>query len=171
MKVIKELARQAKADGICTPWYNQLMKLHDSDVAAMADMYLKGIDFCLSNNYPDNEFLRTHFKGKMEQYGIFLDDEVLIENKPKCVCLGATRGRIETNGFGVCEIFLKNDSELNVIAKDNAFVMIDIFDNSVVNVYASDRAKVCVNHYGGTIMKYITNDAIIKIREKNKKTY
>lgn len=171
MKVVKELARKAKADGICKPWYNELVKLHDSDVAAMAEMYLKGIDFCLANNYPDNEFLRTHFKGKMEQYGVFLDDNINIENKPKCVCLGASHGRVVTNGFEVCEIFIKHDSELNVIAKDNAFVMIDVFDNAVVNVYASDRAKVCVNSYGGTITKAVTDDAVVKIRKKNKKTY
>ena len=58
-----------------------------------------------------------------------------------------------------------------MVAKDNAFVMIDIYDDAVISVYASDRAKVCVNHHGGSINRYATNDAVIKIREKDKKTY
>jgi len=40
-----------------------------------------------------------------------------------------------------------------------------------VSIHASDRAKVCVNHYGGSITKDAMGDAIVKIREKNKKTY
>lgn len=169
MILSKELARQAKAKGICTPWHKELLTLQDKE--AMVEMYLRGIDFCLSNNYPSNDFIRTHFKGVMEKHGVFLDDNIKVENKPKCVCLGATCGRVEVNGFEVCEIFTKHNTELNVIAQDNAFVVIDVFDDSVVSIHASDRAKVCVNHYGGTINRNAMDDAIVKIREKNKKTY
>ena len=108
MDLAKELARQAKKKGICKPWYNELKSLNGDNINAMAQMYLKGIDFCLANDYPDNGFIRTHFKGKMEQYGVFLDDDIKIENKPKCVCLGATCGRIEITGFNVCEIYAKH---------------------------------------------------------------
>ena len=169
MKLSKELARQAKAKGICAPWHAQLLTLQDKE--AMVDMYLKGIDFCLANDYPKNDFIRTHFKGVMEKKGVFLDDNIKVENMPKCVCLGATNGRIEVQGYEVCEIFAKHDSVLNVVAKDNAFVVIDIFDNAKVDIHASNRAKVCVNHYGGSINNNAMGDAIVKIREKNKKTY
>ena len=107
----------------------------------------------------------------MEKQGVFLDDNVKVENMPKCVCLGATKAHVEVQGFQVCEVFAKHDSELNVFAKDNAFVVIDIFDDAVVQIHASDRAKVCVNHYGGVIEQKAMGDSIVKIREKNKKTY
>lgn len=169
MKLSKELARQAKAKGICTPWHNELLNLQNKE--AMVEMYLKGIDFCLANDYPQNDFIREHFKGVMEKQGVFLDDDIKVENMPKCVCLGKTCGRIEVKGYEVCEIFVKHNSKLNVVAKDNAFVMIDIYDDAVISVYASNRAKVCVNHHGGSINRYATNDAVIKIRVKHKKTY
>lgn len=169
MNLSKELARQAKAKGICTPWHNVLLKLQNKE--AMVKMYLKGIDFCLANNYPPNDFIREHFKGVMEEQGVFLDDSIKVVNMPKCVCLGTTCGSIEAAGYEVCEIYVKHNSELNVIAKDNAFVMIDIYDDAIISVYASDRAKVCVNHHGGSVNRYAMNDAIIKIREKDKKTY
>lgn len=169
MSLSKQLAKQAKAKGICAPWHAELLTLQDKD--AMVEMYLKGIDFCLANDYPNNDFIRKHFKGVMEKQGVFLDDNVKVENMPKCVCLGVTQARVEVQGFQVCEIFAKHDSELNVIAKDNAFVVIDIFDNAVVHIHTSDRAKVCVNRYGGTIEQNAMGDSIVKIREKNKKTY
>lgn len=173
MKIVKELAKRAKARGICTPWHEELLKLGDTDIRAMVEMYLKGIDFCLANNYPGNDFIRAHFKGRMERYGVFLDDEINVENKPKCVCLGATCGRVEVTGFNVCEIYAKDEARLDVIAKDNAFVMIDVLGNAVVNVHASDRAKVCANHYvgKGRVVQSAVGDAVVKVIEKQKKTY
>ena len=102
----------AKAKGICAPWHAELLTLQDKE--AMVEMYLKGIDFCLANDYPNNDFIRSHFKGVMEKQGVFLDDNVKVENMPKCVCLGATKAHVEVQGFQVCEVFAKHDSELNV---------------------------------------------------------
>lgn len=168
----KILAKEAKKKGICKEWHQELKKL--TDRRAMAEMYLRGIDFCLKNNYPSNDFIKAEFGDIAPLMGVFVDSEISVENKPKCVCLGATFGNIKTNGFNVCEIFAKHDSELNIIAADNAFVMVDIFDNSFVNIYIHDRAKVCVNQYGeNATVKIIENDADaqVKIRVKHSKTY
>lgn len=171
MDLAKELAKRAKKNGICKPWYEELKSLQDKK--AMIEMYLKGIDFCLANDYPGNDFIRKHFKGEMEQFGVFLDDEINIGNPRKCVCLGNTSGRIDIDGFNVCEIFAKHNARLDIYAKGNAFVIIDVFDNSEVNVHASDRAKVCVNRYIGNniVMKGEADEAFVKIRDKQKKTY
>lgn len=168
-KLSRKLARLAKTKGICQEWYNRLKNMDDKD--AMLDMYLQGIDFCISNDYPTNEFIRANFKGSMEHKGIFLDDAIDVSNIPKCVCLGATTGCITVDDFSVCEIYAKHNSHIDVKAKGNAFVVIDIFDDSIVNVVASDRAKVCVNHYGGSVSEQSADDAMIRIRNKNKKTY
>ena len=171
MDIAKELAKKAKKNGICKPWYEELKSLQDKK--AMIEMYLKGIDFCLANDYPGNDFIRKHFKGEMEQFGVFLDDEINIENPRKCVCLGNTSGRVGIDGFNVCEIFAKHSARLDIYAKDNAFVIIDVFDNSEVRIHASDRAKVCVNRYIGNniVMKDEADEAFVKIRDKQKKTY
>ena len=173
MKIAKELAKEAKRRGICEPWCNDLKTLGDNKKAMVA-MYVKGIDFCLSNDYPSNEYIRENFKGVMEDFGVFLDDSINLVNYKRCVALGATNGRVEITSFGVCEVFAKHDSELRIIAKDNAFVEVDIFDNAVVYVHAQDRAKVHINRYGGQIISDPINkddSAIVKIVEKHKKTY
>lgn len=173
MKIAKELAKEAKRKGICEPWYNDLKMLGDNKKAMVA-MYVKGIDFCLSNDYPNNEYIRENFKGIMEDFGVFLDDTINLVNYKRCIALGRTKGRVEIASYGVCEVFAKHDSELRIIAKDNAFVEIDIFDNAVVYVHAQDRAKVHINRYGGNIISDPIEDgnlAMVKIVEKHKKTY
>lgn len=172
MNISKQLAKDAKKKGICEPWHNELKRLDDKK--AMVEMYVKGIDFCLSNDYPSNAFIAKHFKGVMEDFGVFLDDQIDIVNNNRCVSLGLTKGRIEVNSYGVCEVFAKHDSELRIIAKDNAFVEVDIFDNSTIYIHAQDRAKVHINQYGGNVISLPIPDgstAMIKVVEKHKKTY
>ena len=170
MNLSKKLAKQAKTFDICQEWHDELKTLKDK--AAMIKMYLKGIDFCLSNDYPNNEFIRANFKGVMEEYGVFLDDSIDLVNAEKCVALGNTVGTIEINEFATSEIFIKHNSELTIIAKNNAFVVVDLFDNATVHVQAHDTAKVCVNRYGdSTVEHQNVGGGVVKIIDKHKKTY
>lgn len=167
--IAKELARQAKKAGICEEWHGQLKLLTDKD--AMIDMYIKGIDFCLSNDYPNNDYIREHFKGAMEKKGVYLDDEIMLNNPRRCVALGDTSGSISVGGYSVCEVFAKHHARLCIIASGNAFVEVDAFDDSLLSVIASDEAKVHINRYGGAIDVEKNGNGIVKIVQKNPKTY
>lgn len=168
----KTLAKDAKRKGICKEWHSALKSL--TDRKAMVEMYLRGIDFCLKNDYPANDFIKAHFGDIAPGMGVFVDCVINIENSPKCVCLGESFGTIKVNAFNVSEIFAKHQSDLNVFASGSAFVMIDAFDDAMVNIHAHDRAKVCVNKYGDGVLVNIVEEsaeAQVKIRVKNSKTY
>ena len=165
----KELAKQAKAKGICQEWHNELKG--QNDVGKLAEMYLKGIDFCLANNFPPVEYIRRNFKGKMEAFGVHLDDRLAVTNDKKVVALGTCSGMVEIKEYGVSEVFIKHMSSIVIVARDNSFVMVDMFDDSSLNIIAGDNAKVCVNRYGGTVQFSRFDNAVVKVIEKNKKTY
>lgn len=171
MKLNKELAHAAKKKGICEDWFNDL--LNTEDKGRLIQMYLKGIDFCLSNEYPSLSFIRENFVGAMEPYGIFLDEEIKAENSRHVVALGNCTGTANYSGFEVGQVFAKHNAKLTVTAKDSSFVMIDVFDNSEVDVIASDNAKICVNHYGGRVTTQSSEpgNSVIKIIRKHSKTY
>jgi len=169
MDRIKELAVEARRKGICQEWHDQLLRT--KTVKELAEMYLKGIDFCLLNDYPSNDFIKRHFRGQTELFGIYLDEHISAQNKRKIVALGNCAGRIEVTGYGVSEIFLKHNSKLTVIVSDHAFVMVDIFDNANLRIIASGDAKVCINRYSGLIEAEQLDKAAIKIIEKHRKTY
>lgn len=139
----------------------------------MAQLYLHHIDFCLANDYPSNDFIRENFVGRMEEFGIHLDEGVQAENVRKLVLLGSSVLTAKYNEYSVGEIFVKHETESNIIVNGNAFVMVDAFDNSVTNVYANDRARICVNVYGNARVNVISQDdeAHVKINKKNKTTY
>ena len=108
----------------------------------------------------------------MEDFGVFLDEPNLnITNFSKCVALGKTTGFVTTTGFQVCEAFIKHQSDITIEAKDNAFIVVDVFDDTTLKVNAQDRAKVCVNRYGGKVITSTDDGAMIKVIEKHKKTY
>lgn len=168
----KELAYEAKKNGICNDWFNLLLKAESKD--RLMTMYLKGIDFCLSNEYPPLSFFREHGKGIMEKYGVFLDEPIAVGNSHYVVALGTCEGEAQYTGFAVGQVFVKHDSKLTIAASENSFVMVDMFDNTEVLVKASGNAKVCVNRYGGTVQTETESGpghAVIKIIEKNSKTY
>lgn len=170
MNLSKELAKQAAGYGICKEWHKDLLSLKDKK--AMVEMYLRGIDFCLSNDYPSNDFIRKNFGDIIAQYNIYVDGFVMAANPEQLVALGSTTGNVRVNDFGVSRIYVKHNSKLKIKAEDNAFVMIDVFDNSSVEVEASESAKVCINRYGDSKVLYNSKGvATIKVVDKHKKTY
>lgn len=171
MKLNKELAHAAKKKGICEDWFKDL--LNTEDKGKLIQMYLKGIDFCLSNEYPSLSFIRENFVGAMEPFGVFLDEEIKAENSRHVVVLGNCNGTANYSGFEVGQVFAKHNAKLTVTAKDSSFVMIDVFDNAEVEVVASDNAKICVNHYGGRVTSQSSEhgNSVIKIIRKHSKTY
>ena len=70
-------------------------------------MYLEGIDFCLSNEYPNNEFIRQHFVGTCEAYGVFLDQAITAGNFRHVVALGRCEGTATYDGWNVGQVFAK----------------------------------------------------------------
>lgn len=171
MEVNKRLARDAKKKGICEDWFNRLLQTEDK--GELVKMYLAGIDFCLSKEYPSNDYIRRHFVGTCEAYGVFLDEAITAENSRYVVALGACEGTATYDDWNVGQVFAKHQSRLKVVATGNSFVMVDVFDDTTVDVEARDNAKVCVNHYGGNLTTSTGNEgnAIIKVIRKHSKTY
>lgn len=171
MKLNKELALEAKRNGICTEWFNRLQATEDK--GELIKMYLEGIDFCLSNEYPNNAYIREHFVGTCETFGVFLDEPINALNFRQIVALGVCEGSVEYTAYSVGQVFVKHDSKLHITAGGNAFVMVDVFDNTEVSITAKDNAKICVNQYGGNITTETENEgnAVIKVIRKTSKTY
>lgn len=174
MKLNKKLALEAKKHNICEDWFNDL--LHTENKDNLIKMYLEGIDFCLSNEYPSLSFIKENFVGVMEKYGIFLDGGINTINSRHVVALGSCIGSAEYTGFEVGQVFVKHGSKLTVRASGNTFVMVDMFDESEVEVMATDNAKICVNHYGGNLTTTTEDEtnsgnSIVKVIRKHSKTY
>lgn len=168
-----ELNQQLKTDGIakglCEEWQHKL-DTHRS-IEDLVRLFVKGIDFCVSKDYPTLDFMRTHFKGVCEPYGIFIDDEVQgIRNMPDVVLNGTSRVAVEYDGYSVGRVVVRHASRAIVNAAGHANVTIDAFDDSHVTVAtAGYEARVVVNRYGNADVDCL--DAGTEVRTKLKNTY
>lgn len=171
MNLGKRIAIAGRKKGLCESWQAKLAELSKQE--DLLRLYLEGIDFCLSEDFPSPRFLKEQAdEPLLESFGIYIDREgIRAENHAKVVCLGGTTGSVRGKDFEVSEIFIKHRSSIEIKAQGNSFIMVDMFDDSVLSVQASGNAKVCINRYGGALQYTERGDAKIKIIEKSKKTY
>ena len=134
-------------------------------------MYISGLDFCVCEDFPTLEFLRDHFKGKSEPFGVYIDDDVTeCVNRADTVLNGSCRALLEYSEYNVSRVFVRHSSEAAINVSDRAIVTIDAFDDSrIVVATAGEHAQVTVNLYGNAHVDCIGDG--ISVRRYNKRTY
>lgn len=168
MELVQQLKKDGIDKGLCRLWQMKLRQ--DIDYKSLIELYIRGIDFCIMNDYPTVDFIREHFKGKCEEFGVFIDDDVEQKNAPNIVLNGNCRAFLEYDGYSVANIYARHNTRGSVNVSDNSIVTIDIFDDSELNIAtAGDDAKVFVNVYGNANVECLGSG--IKVINKNKKTY
>lgn len=174
MELIQQLKADGMGKGLCRMWQ---MKLHAGlSTEELAKLYIQGIDFCISEDYPTLDFLREHFRGKCEPFGVFVDDDISpTKNKPEMVLNGDCRGMLEYDGYSVSKLYVRHNSEVAVIVSDHAVVTIDLFDNAKLHLsIVGDDTNVSINIYGrDTEIEYIGDTTLskAKIINNDKTTY
>lgn len=168
-ETIQQLKKDAIAKGLCDKWQK---KFKDNiEIPALVRMYIKGIDFCIINDYPALNYLRTEIKGKCEAYGVFVDDIVQASNLEDVVLNGKCKAELDYFGYSVCRIYARHDSEASIKASENAYLTIDAFDDSILNIEAFGKSKVNVSQYGDSKINISGNTENVTVKLMNKKTY
>jgi hypothetical protein len=166
---IEQLKKDGAKKGLCAEWQNRLTE--ETSIQKLCELYIQGIDFCISEDFPSLEILRRDFKGKCESYGVFIDDYIdHAVNKPDLVLNGSCEANLVYNGYTVSQLYIRHESTAKMIVSDRSVLTIDAFDESelYVNVL-TPKCKVFVNIYGNA--KVHTFGPNIKIRNTNKSTY
>lgn len=171
MELNSHIYSGAVKEGICDDWATYIKNAKSKD--ELMEMYVKGIDFCLEHNFPSNSDL-LKFGGStfLSNYGVYVDSIVNLYGGDFIVLLGSCKAKLVYNNYTAGQLFNKANSEMEVVINDNAFIVIDCFDESRAHIRASGNSKVCINIYGNAKVTYTTADnAIVKIVKKNRPTY
>ncbi|MFR0677948.1 hypothetical protein [Dysgonomonas mossii] len=169
MELAKVLKRDGVDKGLCRLWRGKLKA--GMSIEAMIQLYIRGIDFCICEDYPTLNFIRENFKGKCEPYGAFVDDDITDRrNAPDIVLNGDCKAMLEYDGYSVSRIFARHNTKAAINVSDHAILTIDAFNQSdlIVAVSGSD-AQVSVNLYGDSSVQCIGDG--IKVNKKNKVSY
>lgn len=164
------ILRKALANNICGPWAKRIELAEDKH--ALMQMYVDGIDFCIKNEFPSNGDLINLAGDIINDYGVYVAQEVSLHNSSFAVLLGACTGDLHYSDYVVANLYVKHTTKANIIASDNAVVMIDVFDKTTAQISAYGNSRVMVNIYGTAKVNHTqSGNAIIKIVHKNKSTY
>lgn len=166
MHIGKQIANQAKQRNICEEWHADLMSIKDKD--QLIHMYLKGIDFCIENDFPPLDFIRKNFAGITEKHGIYIDCGFKAIQSKKVVALGNCIGKVEIGAYGTCEVFVRHNSRVSIEATGNAFVMVNVYDSGEADVTAKDKAMVCIHNYSAMVNYQTSDNARVKLINKVK---
>ena len=168
MELAEQLRTDGTAKGLCQLYQTKLGAC--SSVEELVKLFIKGIDFCVNNDFPTLDFMRENFKGKSEPYGAFVDDEVDASNLTHAVLNGACLACLDYNGYKVARVYARHTSVAAVTVSGHAIVTIDAFDKSELHVaVAGNDARVLVNVYGDAKVECLGNG--IKVLNNNKNTY
>lgn len=168
-KQIEQLKQAGIAKGLCRLWQ---MKLKDDlTIKDQAELFIKGIDFCIKNDYPTLNYLREHYRGQCEPFGVYIDDVVSdLRNVPDLVFNGKCNAKLRYDGYSVSRIFARHNSRVYVYALENAYLTIDVFDNChLIIAVAGSSAQVMVNKYGDAKVDCLGSG--ITVRNTNRNTY
>lgn len=160
MTVSEELKNKAIKLGLCKQWTDDW---GEADLDTLCELYTTGIDFCIINSYPSNEYIKTNFGKIAENHGIFTDANIDVTNPDIAILNGKTKGYIKLTGFASRDIYVRHNSIVTIEITDQARAFIRIFDNAFVKVINKTTNKIFVYKYSDKAV--IKGD--VQVREKS----
>lgn len=148
MELIQQIKLDGARNGMCRLFQTRLKP--GLDTKDLADMYFKGMDFCIGRDFPTLEFMRENFKGTGEMYGVYIDsDNVSTRNPKRAVLIGDSNVKMTFDGFSVSRVFVRHGSMATIRVSGYANLSVDAFDNARIYVdVIGSKAKVIVDTYG-----------------------
>ena len=163
-KLNESLKAKAVALGLCEKWKE--MWNESFDVDKLASMMYKGIDFCIQKRYPSKSFLLENFKlDELRRNNVFVNDKRSTNNPEYSLVLGLSDVKYRYNGHSVGNVYVLDKSIARITAKNRSFVIVHVFDTSVINAETEDDAKIVViSHSKGASISHNGN---VEIKEES----
>ena len=147
-KLNKDLRDAAIRFGLCTEWTNDWSENHNKQ--ELIEMWLRGIDFAISHNYPSNEFIKENFSAELlKENNVFIDSIIREYNLNRiAMACGNSEGELVFDRFSSCDMYIRHTSKVHFDVSQVAKVFINLYDNAEITIKQSDIAKVYVYLHG-----------------------
>ena len=157
------LKRKAIELGLCKEWTDGW---GNPKLEQLVEMYIEGIDFCIKNDYPSNEFIKKHFGKVAENYGVYVDANINLLNPDIVIAQGDTKGSVVLSEFASRDIYVRHNSDITIIIKDHSKAFIRVFDNAKVRVLNQDYGKAFIYKYVDNFKGSIEIEGDVLIRDR-----
>lgn len=142
-KINSELRKQAILLGLCDKWQDDWRNDWDND--KLVSKMFEGINFCMKHHWPENDYIRENFTEEFRHsHAILADDKYSLLNPPKALILGKSESTIRFNGMSQGDIYIRDNANVTITAKDRARVYVKVYDNAIVTAKADNSARIVI---------------------------
>lgn len=139
----KILKKEAIDHGLCAKWQRDWKEGCDRN--GLIAKYKEGIDFCIANEYPANDFIKKNFTREMlRENNVLVDDEYSMLNARVCVLQGASKSNLRYNGWNAGTLYVRHTSKAIITARQMSFVIVHLFNDAKVECQTYDKASIVV---------------------------
>jgi len=162
-KLNSALRNDAISFGLCQQWQGDWK--NDWNKEKMVDKFFEGMDFCLKYRYPTNQFIKDNFDLEFRRKSnVLVDDKYSLLNPARALVCGNSTSTMRFNARNQGLIYVRDSSDIKILASGNAFVLVHVLDDACVRVEQKDNAKVVIiNHSPDSV---IIADSDVKVREE-----
>lgn len=145
------MKNEAVSLGLCAQWTADWRDGTSKD--EMVEKFVRGIDFCISNNWPSTKDMKRYFGDVIHRHGVYVDENVGCHNSPMVILNGECVAQAEYDMASTGEIYARHESSLRLRVAGLARVFVSLYDNAELRVECEAPAKCFVYQYGGKIVK------------------
>lgn len=108
------------------------------------------VGMVIDKRYPTNTFIKENFdKDILHRNNIFVDEDVQKRNMSHTAVLnGSCKGTLLFDGFSICDLYVRHDSEVTIDCSQYCKIFINVYDRAKVNVMQKGIASVYVYIHG-----------------------
>ena len=131
-KILKE---KAVSLGICKKFYREWTDNVNIDI--LLDMYVRGLDFCIDNDYPNIDFIRENISlDDLHRHNIFLDEHIEMDNafSGTYILLGNCTGYMNFELFSAATIHVRHNSNITLRSTEGSIVNAFKYENSTIKI-------------------------------------
>lgn len=138
---LRSMARAQKTP-LCDKWFSAWED--NTPIDTLLDMYVRGFDFCIDNDYPSLDFIRKNFnKEDLNRHNIYIDQEVDIEGASGFyIFLGKCRCSVRFWGSVAATVYVRHESRIKLDARWGAVVFASVYDGSACATKADRLSRV-----------------------------
>ena len=162
-KLSCELKDEGRQLGMCDEIYN-IWSGYES-VDELCKLYVDNMEFII--NHPKwklNKTLKKYASPDiLHKHGIYIDEKAILNNVGDIIINGKSDVTLNVDDGSVVEIYVREDSILNVCLGNGSVAYINVYDNASVNIKAEKLSKCFVYKHGGDVVSFGNN---ITIRDR-----
>ncbi len=137
---IETIIQLAKKQELCDEWHQDM--LQNPTLENLCEMFFKGDDWAMDNNFPTPEMLRAF--PETAQYGLFVDTSYQGNAPQRIAFFGDSDAVLDSDGYQVSEIYLRQNSKLKITAKGVSKIFITVLDNAVIEAETMQNARIVI---------------------------